>query len=528
MANIITNTLQIGSNNLVLRDADAQAKTAQLEENLVGIQTEALSAYATDVENGAIASFTDGANNVPVQSLTVEIEPVQDLNGYSFPWYAGGGKNLLRVITDTTQTINGVTFKVNSDGSITINGTASANAVFQLPNNVSYSAATLFSKGTSNEAVLVQARSGSSGSYTYHTATADGVSIPANTLLNQIFVAVLKGNTASNVTVYPMIRLATDTDATYAPYENICPITGHATAKVTRTGKNLLQGISATQTINGVTFTLNGDGSVTVNGTASANAVYQLPKNVSYPVPTVFSKGTANESVVLQARSGASGSYTYYTATENGVSIPANTLLNQIFIAVLSGNTADNVTIYPMIRLASDTDATFAPYNGIQLTFNLNGTRYGGTLDVITGTLVVDKALATVSESMIVRNSGTSWYVAFGGSYPSALNKGVSYYDGVISDKFKSGITANGVFVNASGTIRFNTKNEYASVADMYADIGEFSVCYPITPTTVQLTPQEVTTLLGQNNIWADCGDIDVEYRADTKKYIEKKIAGLA
>ena len=45
------------------------------------------------------------------------------------------------------------------------------------------------------------------------------------------------------------------------------------------------------------------------------------------------------------------------------------------------------------------------------------------------------------------------------------------------------------------------------------------------TPLTYQLTATEVDTLLGQNNVWHDAnGDTAVEYRADTKLYIEKKI----
>jgi hypothetical protein len=41
------------------------------------------------------------------------------------------------------------------------------------------------------------------------------------------------------------------------------------------------------------------------------------------------------------------------------------------------------------------------------------------------------------------------------------------------------------------------------------------------TPITYQLTPQEITTLLGVNNVWSDCGPVDVEYPADTKLYIQ-------
>lgn len=39
---------------------------------------------------------------------------------------------------------------------------------------------------------------------------------------------------------------------------------------------------------------------------------------------------------------------------------------------------------------------------------------------------------------------------------------------------------------------------------------------------TYQLAPHEVRTLLGRNNIFSDCSSVEVEYRADTKIYIEK------
>lgn len=42
------------------------------------------------------------------------------------------------------------------------------------------------------------------------------------------------------------------------------------------------------------------------------------------------------------------------------------------------------------------------------------------------------------------------------------------------------------------------------------------------TPITYQLTPQEVDTLLGTNNVWCDTGDTEVTYRADTKLYIQQ------
>ena len=40
MADIITNTLQIGSDNLILRDADAQAKIAVNTQDISGLKEE--------------------------------------------------------------------------------------------------------------------------------------------------------------------------------------------------------------------------------------------------------------------------------------------------------------------------------------------------------------------------------------------------------------------------------------------------------------------------------------------------------
>ena len=50
--------------------------------------------------------------------------------------------------------------------------------------------------------------------------------------------------------------------------------------------------------------------------------------------------------------------------------------------------------------------------------------------------------------------------------------------------------------------------------------------CYKLaTPIEIQLTPHELTTLLGTNNIWSDSGEVSVTYRADIQKYIAKVIA---
>ena len=67
----------------------------------------------------------------------------------------------------------------------------------------------------------------------------------------------------------------------------------------------------------------------------------------------------------------------------------------------------------------------------------------------------------------------------------------------------------------------------FTTVSDFLADVGTSKILYELaTPVTVQLTPsQMMQTLLGENHIFADTGDVAVEYRADTKLFIQEQIA---
>lgn len=53
-------------------------------------------------------------------------------------------------------------------------------------------------------------------------------------------------------------------------------------------------------------------------------------------------------------------------------------------------------------------------------------------------------------------------------------------------------------------------------------------ICYYLaTPIEYNITPQQITTLLGVNNVWNDCnGSTDITYKADTKLYIDILVRG--
>lgn len=131
--------------------------------------------------------------------------------------------------------------------------------------------------------------------------------------------------------------------------------------------KNILPNNAANQTINGLTFTVNADGSVTVNGTATANTSFYVLNRKTWDCnnDTIFNgcpvNGSDNSFRCQVYDYTTSQSYIDYGI---GVNLPKSVYGNSIdvFIRVANGYTADNITFYPMIRLASDIDNTYVPY----------------------------------------------------------------------------------------------------------------------------------------------------------------------
>lgn len=136
--------------------------------------------------------------------------------------------------------------------------------------------------------------------------------------------------------------------------------------------KNLLRPTLTTFTTNGVTFTVNEDKTITVNGTATAD-IYCPVFNREYAPELsqgsyLLSGGvaeTTNYKFYLQERNAGNTDWgrAYYDTTGEGVQYDRTTDVRYaVFIWVKSGATLNNVKFYPMITLASDTDRTYAPY----------------------------------------------------------------------------------------------------------------------------------------------------------------------
>jgi len=140
------------------------------------------------------------------------------------------------------------------------------------------------------------------------------------------------------------------------------------------TCKNYIYPAFETQEVNGVTFTNNGDGTVTVNGTATAG--------ISFIICTKDDVDYANDfegkSIFVNGAPGSSSETTYYLGikvdnntwrkdTGNGVEIAcksgATASSFYFYIEVKNGTTVDNKIFKPMAVMASVLDRSFEPKN---------------------------------------------------------------------------------------------------------------------------------------------------------------------
>lgn len=164
-----------------------------------------------------------------------------------------------------------------------------------------------------------------------------------------------------------MVKDSRITDSTYEPYHE--SVQNQLNAQGVLGAKNLLQNTATSQTINGITFTVNADKSVTVNGTATATTNLALEMTPEFDSAVILSGcplGGAANKYSIQYSSWVSGVPIYADYGE-GVIIPnafnKSTYPNaRIFINITNGQTISNLTFKPMIRLASDPDDTYQPY----------------------------------------------------------------------------------------------------------------------------------------------------------------------
>ena len=500
--------------------------------------------FESTTVSGDFVSFDNGAGGVPVKSMKVSVDAVQDFNGYDRPWSGGAGKNKLNFpYSSTSDTYHNVAVTVYDDGSVKLNGTSNEQGDITL---IGYGGALIdtgwvgsyiLTSGASTDDVTINARirdtSAGTSRYAYSSNGVLAVATGENEVINRIYLSVKNAKTFNNLMLYPMLRLSTETDDTWQPYENICPISGWTGATIRKTGKNLLRNSGVNKVESGVTFTVQSDGSVVANGLASSTANFNVQ---GYSVDYALPAGTYKVSGLPSTGSSSTFRiiiYAYdkdfnllvnsaYDSTEGTITLTKPCIKLEYKFRIVSGYNAQNLVCKPMIRLASETDATYEPYQGdvYSITWASAGTVYGGTLDVPSGVLTVDWLGVDMGDR--------EWQYNTSGNHPCFRapmtdrkygNDASGIYGICSAYSWYGNNTTTGLANNLeNGQFGFQTTASGCWVRDdRYTDAttftsavsGQYIIYQRATPQTYQLTPTQVETLLHDNNIWCDTGTID-------------------
>ena len=308
---------------------------------------------------------------------------------------------------------------------------------------------------------------------------------------------------------------------------NVRPITGWTSAKVTRTGKNLFDKNDPDVLHGYAVSATSGTVYITSSGIWSASGFIPVEGRKNY---VVSGGDTASDLAFYD------GNKVFISGVTDGrypTTAPANARYARIDYTIASENS---------IQFEQSSAATaYEPYQGDVYTITFPseaGTVCCGALNVTTGKLR--------SEWLMCDGGDLDWVKVSNSNFRNFYAQGpdVLFYandvSSILSSAYKSTnnnastatddfyVWATALQPNNTISVKDTAKESMTAAEFKAAMAGVQFLCMLKTPIEHILTPTEVKTILGENNIWADCGDSTVEYRADTKLYIDKKIAALA
>lgn len=416
----------------------------------------------TKTVKGNPVEFTDGAA-APLVKCVSAITGSQDLNGYDRPWVGGSGKNKLENPL-TSQTLNYVTYTINDDGSVLANGTASPTS-----NLVFYENTTPESIGLANGTYILSGCPSGGGAQKYgfrvtlydsdnnQTRASDYGSgatftIDENVASIRINIFIVEGSTI-NDTFYPMIRLSTETDPTFAPYSNICPITAYDEGNAGVRGKNVVDNSVSAWESGGIS---NADGqNASSDNHKRTKGYFKIDSNTSYYLSGI---DVPSDSTSFRI-------FTYdkdknYIAYSNF----KNTFTSGSEVVYIRIRCANSIDISNFMFEKGTSPTTYEPYTSTDYTTTYPSAIYRGSEDVVNGSVT------------------SEWgYIA---SYNGETLPGEWISD---RDEYVPGTTP---------TTGAEVAYELAA------------------PTTTPVTPTNapVKSLNGYNHIESSTGEIDVEY----------------
>ena len=313
--------------------------------------------------------------------LEVAIEPVQDLHGYDAPWVGGAGKNKCPINSGSITVGDFVTFSTPlPSGTYSISFKAT-----RTPSSGSYASLVLYDKdGVAYSPVIGIPSNKLDGSIVKSEA------MVINNGLSKIYVYSIAGQWSESrnytLTISDLQIEQGSTATTFAPYSNICPIIGWDEVNVGVSGVNVWDEEWEVGNINdGSGEDLPQDNVIRSKGYISVMS----GENYYIKCPT-----TGISRLFLYAEDKSFITYVPIdNITDNIYTIPNNCAFIRFRTLAAYGTTYNNdISInYP------SSDTSYHAYNGQTYTIDLDGTRYGGKVDLVSGVMTVDRMQKSIS-----------------------------------------------------------------------------------------------------------------------------------
>ncbi|CUM74039.1 Uncharacterised protein [Blautia hydrogenotrophica] len=449
---------------------------------------------------------------------------------------------------------DGITITNNGDGSFTINGTSTGypgtSYNTALENGMYY----ISTKDEVDVKNIFRVRIRKNDSYE-DKGVGTSFKIDGTEDQVQIYIQADTGLTFNNVVIYPMLN-AGSTALPWEPYTGRKPspspeypqeikIPGSdGSLEVRVFGVQLITKTYTSATINGITYTVNDDGSVTANGKATSNSFFllsMLPK-----ANDVFLSGGKSESISIVYTNMVNKGY---KDVGNGIYIPNQFDYekypnSRIQIQITEGATVTNEIIRPMLN-AGSTALPWEPCKLQPLTLSTpNGlpgipVDSGGNYMDAEGQEWVCDEVDFKAEKYIRRvyTETVSLSAQEGEGGVRYVGK-TTYVPGRI-EAISSTLQYNRVAGYTTNGVRAVVNNNDIQVVAHYEDkiLTEIDLVYVLkTPIETDLTSEEIAayralhTNYSTTNVFTDSDPqvgLEMEYVADTKSYIDKKFEEL-
>lgn len=447
-------------------------------------------------------------------------EPVQEGSGTPYP--AGGGPNLLD-ISQCTATVGkpyGLTITIDGDV-FKVSGVPSSEVTVE--DQYSFAVASCAQtelRGNGYKITPFALKGDVSSAWGLRTEDENSLAISA------------KLTPGVNTDIQLRLMVSKDTPAAYAPYENIRPIKGRDSVTVERCGENLIKFpyFTSAANRNGLVITSQQDGSITVDGTATADTWHainfalenRLPMNTPLSLSGCPAGGSTRNSYYIGLYLG--GKWFSDIGTGNtDIKFTTREISSRVEVSILKGTVCNDLTFYPKIEVGT-TITPYSKYTGQTATLTLPRTIYGGTVDAVTGEGNENTKIITLDGNEL-KFTKRSIYI----NLPDYSAPGISKGGIVCCSHFNKGLFGVNTTYEFCFLLEPDMTGLFASVDDLNAYLAAqyaagipvqiaYKLAEPVPFTVAGGVP--IKALSGTNTILTDADSATVTGRADPIKRI--------